>query len=321
MLYPYGWDEITPEGFHLMPLNSPCTVAGFDLPPLNPDHKLHRVLASTLGKRQFSQTIEVAVPPWSASFFGLDQISLFHEATAVEQTQMLQRASQNLLIEAYCLEKAGIGYMAKMALLAETLEERMIYALFSADEATHLAQLSAFVTEAEAEQGANDPFLQLWEPLLETADRAVLLFVIQVVLEGWGLSHYRTLSKGCRQSALAELFYGFLQAEVRHHGAGVKLFDPAIMTAANRAAIVEALVAFLQMVRRGPQRLLEAIALVKGDLSRCQRLRLLSELDTETHSGTRLSLLRSLITPIAPTIAEALTARHLFSPLPPSQCL
>ena len=296
------------------------TIAGFDLPRLAPGHKLHRVLASALGKKSSSEAVAMTTPPWESTFFALDQSCLFQEATTEEQAQILQRASQDLLLEVYCLEKAGMGYMAKMTLLAETTEERMLYALFSADETTHLAQLGEFMTESDVERGADDPFLQLLASLLETADRAVLLFVIQVVLEGWGLSHYRTLSKGCCHPALADLFRSFLHAEAQHHGAGVTLFDRTTLSAKNRTAIVEALATFLQMVQRGPQRLVAAIAAVKGDLSRPQRLRLLTELDTETHSGQRLAILRSLITPVAPDIAETLDKHNLFSPLPPTQC-
>jgi hypothetical protein len=149
----------------------------------------------------------------------------------------------------------------------------------------------------------------------------VLLFVIQGVLEGWGLSHYRNLSKTCRHTVLAELFHSFLEAEARHHGAGVVLFHRATLSPSHRAAIVEALAGFLQMVRVGPQRLVEAIAIVKGDLSRSQRINLLTELDSETHSGLRLNLLRSLVEPLAPDIAETLDEHNLFLPLPPAQCV
>ncbi|MEM9152448.1 MAG: ferritin-like domain-containing protein, partial [Cyanobacteria bacterium P01_F01_bin.3] len=74
-------------------------------------------------------------------------------------------------------------------------------------------------------------------------------------------------------------------------------------------------------VRVGPQRVVEAIAQAKGGLSRAQRNRLLGELDTETQSGMRLDLLRSLITPAAPDIAETLENKDLFTPLPPAQCV
>lgn len=297
-----------------------ATVAGFGLPPLETTHKLHRVLASALGQKSPTTAAETSPSPWDAAFFGLTQVPLFQTATATEQAHILQLAGQALLTESYFIEKAGVGYMAKMTLLAETIEERMLYALFSADEATHLAQLSPFVSQ-ENVVGTTDPFLNLLESLLETGDRAVLQFVLQVVLEGWGLSHYRHLSTHCCHPVLAKLFHSFLDAEARHHGAGVTLFDRATLSSASRSTIVEALAAFLQMVRVGPQRLVDAIAVVKGDLSRSQRIQLLAELDTEAHSGQRLGVLRSLITPVAPDIAETLDKQNLFSPLSPAQCV
>ncbi len=300
------------------PTVSKPTVAGLKLPSLESTHRLNKVLTSALREKTRPAVEAASSPPWDATFFELDSVPIFQTATALEQTEILQRASQALLVESYCIEKAGVGYMAKMTLLAESTEERILYALFSADEATHLAQLMPLVPEAT---DTGNPFLQLLESLLETAERSVLLFVIQVVLEGWGLSHYRSLSKHCHQPELSDLFHSFLQAEAKHHGAGVVLFESAKLSMRDHAAIVEALAAFLQMVRVGPQRVVSAIATVKGDLSRPQTIALLSDLETERHSATRLNLLRSLITPVAPSIAEALDRHHLFSPLPPAQCV
>ena len=291
------------------------TIAGFNLPSLEPKHKLHRILNSALGQKPTEKREHVA-SLWNAEFFGLTKSTFFSEATSLEQAQITQIASQGLLSESYFIEKAGVGYMSKMTLLAETTEERMLYSLFSADETAHLAALSKFI----AIEATADPFLKLLESLLETASRPVLIFVIQVVLEGWGLNHYRLLSKSCQHAGLAHLFHSFLQAESRHHGAGVTLFDETTLFNADCTTIVESLADFLQMIQVGPQRVIEAVSIVKGGLSHGQRVRLLSELETETHSGSRLNLLRSLITPNAPKIADALDAKGLFLPLPPAQC-
>ncbi|MEM6598013.1 MAG: ferritin-like domain-containing protein [Cyanobacteria bacterium P01_C01_bin.69] len=296
-----------------------ASVAGLNLPSLESTHKLNRVLLATLEKKpRLPESIDCA--PWGADCFGLAYSPLFNDASLAEQHQILQLASQSLLGESYAIEKAGVGYMAKMTLLAETTEERMLYSLFGADETTHLAQLTPFVIGMDR-LDETDPFLRLLESLLETVDRSALMFVIQVVLEGWGLSHYRMLSKTCRHPALSALFRSFLQAEARHHGAGMLLFERAELSEKSRALIVETLAAFLQMVQVGPQRVVDAIAQVKGGLSRNQRIRLFTELDTETQSGMRLELLRSLITSAAPDIAETLDHKGLFTPLPPAQCV
>ncbi len=296
------------------------TVAGFALSTLDPQHKLNRVLASALREKSLMAVETQNSPLWNADFFGLNTTALYQSATETEQTQILNIANQGLLAESYFIEKAGVGYMAKMTLLAETTEERMLYALFSADEATHLAQLKPLVPTGD-ELGIDDPFLQLLESLLETADRDVLLFVIQVVLEGWGLSHYRNLSKFCCNPELSELFHSFLQAEAKHHGAGVTLFAADRLSAASRATIVQVLADFLQMVRVGPQRVLGAVDSVLGGLSRGQAIALLTDLKTEAHSATRLNLLRQIMWPVAPDIVEALAQHNLFVPLPAQQCV
>lgn len=297
------------------------SVAGLDLPQLEPTHKLNRILSATLGHKPGSQqSIDFDAPPWGADCFGLAYSPTYNDCEIDAQTQILHLASNALLTESYAIEKAGVGYMAKMTLLAETTEERMLYSLFGADETTHLAQLMPFVSHLDL-ANQSDPFFQLLESLLATEDRSALMFVIQVVLEGWGLSHYRTLGKTCKDYALSSLFRSFVQAEARHHGAGVMLFDATQLSAVSRELIVDTLAAFLQMVQVGPQRLVAAIAQVKGGLTKAQRIRLFTELDTETHSEVRLKLLRSLILSTAPKIAYDLEEQGLFVPMPPAQCV
>nr|WP_290224530.1 ferritin-like domain-containing protein [Trichocoleus desertorum] len=330
-------------------------IAGFDLPLLNEGDKLNRILASTLGERlpaaaQLSRSYQPSSEPprsyWDATHFGLERVAIFQDASEEEQQAIAQIASQGLLIEAYFVEKAGIGYMAKMLLLAETLEERMLYSLFAAEEAAHLAQIRRFFDGpptppilggissdffspqywgdggAEEPIGTDDPFLRFLSDLLETEDKAILLFIIQVVLEGWGLSHYRSLAKGCSHLELGQLFEQFLQAEARHHGSGLMLFNKISLSTQSQSAIVEALTLFLRMVQVGPQRVLSAIAQVKGDLSRSQQIQVLQELETEIQSGARLSYLRSLMQKTtAHAIVQELEERGSFQPFPAEKCI
>jgi hypothetical protein len=301
------------------------TVAGLKLPHTPIDHPLHRVLAAALpddvtlclGADQTSST----EPYWDARFFQLDQVTLFRQASAAEQANILARANQSLLEEAYWVEQAGVGYMAKMVLLAETLEERLLYGLFAADEATHLSQLSQFWLPPASPSPPN-LFLTLLTQIAESNDKAMLLFVIQVILEGWGLSHYRRLAADCQDPSLASLFTHFLQAEARHHRTGSLLFNQAVISAASQSAIVEVLTDFLQMVRVGPQSLVTAIEQGLGGLSRPQRQQILAELQTEAHSQSRLQLLRGLMRgEQAVPIVQALEEKNAFIPLPAHLCV
>ena len=76
------------------------------------------------------------------------------------------------------------------------------------------------------------------------------------------------------------------------------------------------------MVQVGPQSLLTAVEQVKGHLTRSQKIQILEELDTETHSGTRLQILRSLMGgKSAQSILQNLEERGAFEPLPAHQCV
>ncbi len=250
---------------------------------------------------------------WNAAHFGLDRVAIFQDASFDEQQAILALASLNLLQEAYCIEKAGMGYMSRMALLAESVQERMIYTLFAADETSHFVQLCPYLSVEPTVIG--NPFLHMLSEVVEGDDKTVLLFVIQVVLEGWGLSHYRALAKDCTHDLLRQTLQGFLADESRHHATGVTLFNQAQLSSESHAAIVEILAQFFYLVQVGPQGVLEAIAHVKGHLSRTQKLQVLEELDTEHHSGSRLQLLRSLMRGDgAGAIIQALEERDAFRP-------
>jgi hypothetical protein len=295
-------------------------IAGLSLPYAIPNNRLKRVLTAALPS-QGSHKGSLYFHYWDAEFFHLDRVKIFQDATDTEKSAILQFANDSLLEEAYYIENAGVGYMAKMVLLAETVEERMLYGLFTADEATHLSQISYFLPEIVL-TGNRNPFLSLLAEVVEGTDKTVLLFVLQVVLEGWGLSHYRRLAKECRHPVLAEVFSSFLDAEARHHATGSLLFEEINISQSSQILIIELLTRFIMMVQVGPQNVLAAIAQGKGHLSRSQKIQILEELDTETHSGTRLQLLRSLMRGTsAEAIVQALEEQGAFVPLPAHQCV
>lgn len=302
----------------MMKQSSP--VSGFELPELAADNKINRVLAAALQSRDLSDAPVFEESPiyWGEAYFGLDRVSIFQGASEREQQEILCQLNQGLLHESLAIEQAGVGYMAKMVLMADSSQERMLYSLFGADETMHLAQLQPYA-KSDMEKIAADPFLQLLAEIVESADKLVLLFVLQVVLEGWGLTHYRSLAKDCSDQGLRRLFQSFLQAESRHHGTGVMLFSQAQVSSSSHTAIVDCLATFLQMVRVGPQRVVGAIATQLGHLSRPQRIKILQQLDTVTHSHQRLQLLKALMTNTGGTIVDTLEAKGLFTPLSPEE--
>ncbi|MEH2207582.1 MAG: ferritin-like domain-containing protein [Nostoc sp.] len=301
-------------------MDSKYNIVGFNLPHTDSDDRLRRILTAAL-PNQNNYDNYPQLNYWYTEFFNLHKVKLFQQSNINEQSAILELSNRSLLEESYFIEKAGVGYMAKMVLLAETVEERILYGLFTADEATHLHQISHFLPQMEV-INTDDPFLRLLSEVVESADKTVLLFVLQVVLEGWGLSHYRRLAKECHYPVLAELFSSFLQSESRHHATGTTLFNQITVSAFSQTTILDVLAQFLFMVQVGPQSVLTAVEQVKGYLTRSQKIQILEELDTETHSGTRLQILRSLMGGTsAQSILQHLEERGAFEPLPAYQCV
>ncbi|MGB3640553.1 MAG: ferritin-like domain-containing protein [Rivularia sp. (in: cyanobacteria)] len=300
-------------------MNQQYAIAGLDLPDINSEDKLNRILSSALEKTNgYSQNKSTLINYWDGNYFNLDKVKIFQYSTPAEQSSILQLCNLGILEEAYFIEKAGMGYMAKMILLAETTEERMLYGLFAADEVTHFSQISSFLPTPKL---SNNPFLDLLENVVESDDKTVLLFVLQVVLEGWGLTHYRSIASCCQNPQLKSILQGFLQDESRHHATGVTLFENKVLSNSSQD-IVEILAMFLQMVQLGPQSVVKAVEQVKGYLSKEDKINIFAQLDTETHSGSRLKLLRNLIDlPNAKNILENLEMKGSFQPLKPSQCV
>ena len=302
-------------------MNQNYNIAGLDLPKIEPADKLNRILSSALEKTGID-SIEKHIPVsyfWDAKYFNLDKVKIFQDSTPVEKSLILQLCSSGILEEAYFIEKAGVGYMAKMILLAETTEERMLYGLFAADEVTHLSQISNFLSHPEV---SNNPFLSLLEEVVQNDDKTVLLFVLQVVLEGWGLTHYRSISKDCQNPQLSSILKSFLQDESRHHATGVTLFEKQSLSKSSQEIIVEILAMFLQMVQLGPQSIVTAVEKVKGHLSKQDKINIFQQLDTENHSGSRLNLLHSLINlPNTENILKNLQMKGSFQAFKPSQCV
>lgn len=292
-------------------------IAGFQLPLCAPGDRLGRIYGGVFG---------VSLRPgengkkiyWTADYFGLSQVSLFQQLTAPDQENVLAIANRQLLEEIYWVEQAGVGYMAKMVLLAETVEERSLYALFAADEAQHLAQISRFCPQLPVFQG--DSFLELMASFLASDDKALLLTMVQVLLEGWGLSHYRSLAKHCQEMSLQTTLQGFLQAEARHHGAGLTQLQKWRYSDLTLQSIEQGLKQFLPLVQAGPQRLLSALDQVSGPLSQPQKVTVLEQLAGDRHSQQRLNLLLSLLDgTVPPQILQNLHDQGYFQPYTATQ--
>lgn len=292
-------------------------------PHLDRGHALHPILAEALSRRLGRESVENPRPLefWSAEHFGLDRVTLFQRASEDERRRVLAACAEGLLTEAYFIERLGLSFTAKMVLLSETTEERMLYSLFAADEATHFHAIAAYLPDRYADLDPDHQFIRLLADVIREGNKPTLTYLIQVVLEGWGISHYQSMAGDCLSEGLRRTLQRIVRDEALHHGSGVALVKRQSLAEADQTYVVEVLVRLCQMVRAGPQAVVARVEQVKGHLSREQKSRVFRELNASVNTWRKLMLLRRLMqTGPSDSIIASLERYAVFRPLSPEEC-
>lgn len=154
----------------------------------------------------------------------------------------------NLALSAF-IETSGHNYGAKMILLSETLEEKSTYALFASDEAVHLREFQNFMNFDFNLKTHHHPMLTPLAEVIKDGSKTSLVFVIQVLLEGFGMSHYHGLRETCLHAPLKETYDQILKDEARHHGTGIILAKEELPTKEDQAQIFEYTRAFVHAMQ------------------------------------------------------------------------
>lgn len=295
-----------------------------DSPDQIEDHALQAILSSALKARSdFQPSADSSYEPcWPAEHFNLDRVALYSQSSEREQFEILKYCSDNLLAEAYYIEKCGMYFAAKMALMAESAQERMLYSLFSADEAMHFSWITKYTDQDKVADYLQEPFIQLLDEILRKEDRVTLSYIVQIVLEGWGITHYHALARDCRDNGLKRVFENIIKDEARHHRSGVVMFNEQKHSDEQVANITNILTRLFQMVQCGPQMVVSQIERIKGGLSREVKEKIFEELDCEAETAKKLDLLKSLIGSAAnsETILGELAHRDALRPFSASEC-
>ena len=286
-------------------------------------HALYPVLASALKGRSAPQTGAPAdLLFWPASYFKLDQVSVYCDSNEAEKRAILLGCSRSVLTEAYYIEKCGMYFASKMCLLSESAQERMLYSLFAADEAVHFNWISGFASAESVKEFESNPFILLLDEVLRKGDRTTLCYMVQVILEGWGISHYRALAKSCLDVRLAAVFENVIRDEARHHAGGLALFKERRQDVDSLRRLTDLLAQLLLMVQAGPQMVVSQIERVKGPLLQAQKARAFAELDCEGATLNKINTLKSLIKTAAgaDVILSELERNGSFRPYTVSEC-
>jgi hypothetical protein len=160
---------------------------------------------------------------WSAERYQLHQSSAYNNLSAEEKSTYLNHLTQLNMALSLWIEKSGHIYGAKMILLSATQQEKSLYSLFAAEEAIHAREFSNFLTFTPDWKIHQHPMLIPLGNAIREGSRETLLFIIQVLLEGFGMSHYAGLMEDCLHLPLKKAYARILKDEARHHGAGLIL--------------------------------------------------------------------------------------------------
>jgi hypothetical protein len=276
------------------------------------DLGLRRVAERMVRRRAASAVREPSVALWDADTFGLERVPQYRRAASQRQHAVLERCAAQLLAESWFIEVCGITFCARMAARAEQLEERRLYALIGADEATHATWLEPWLERAPDAAG---PFERFIEALVDAGDRGSLAYLLQIVLEGFGIVHYASLSESCRDPRLAEVLTRIARDEALHHAGGLASFRADALGAPERRYLAEACVTFLSMMRSGPQGVVGALDRELGFTGHDEVQQTFVALDAQSHTASRLVKLRTLMNqPGMSWLLEELDRKGLFVP-------
>lgn len=284
------------------------------------DARIERVIGG-FARRRASSAADTPgdLAHWDARFFGLEGTALFAQASAEMQRRVLQVCCEQLLWESWYIEQCGIAFCARMVLLAEEVAAREVYSMIGADEATHAHWISGWLPRNQNRPA--DPFNHFVAGLVENGDAQPLRYVLQIVLEGFGIRHYRSLADGCRHPALAQTLRTMMSDEGLHHAGGVATFDAERLDKDARAFALAATTGLVQMIRVGPQAVASALSAAIGGLDKRGATNLFDALGCETTIAPKLATLRELIAqPGMGWLVDELDRLRMFTPCTAEEC-
>lgn len=291
------------------------------LPHDESNETLSRLLRGSIKRKgRTGELPDSSLIAWGPELFMLQRSKLYRQLSSSQQIDILRACNEFILSESYFIEKAGLGYCAKMLLAAETTEARQIYGLMASDESVHLSWLSPYIPHSirTAPQGQ---FLSLVLQLIEEYDTNTLYYLVQTILEGWGVSYYKVLATSCQLKNLKKNFLAIVRDEALHHRVGTTLFDPSQLNDAGRQDILAGMKSYAEVLRLGAQNIVHCFEKVLGPLNHETLCTLFSDLKTEFSAKVKLSVLKKIMFhPALIPELERLEAEGFFLPCSSNDC-
>lgn len=280
---------------------------------IDPTHKLNDILAKVFKRKTYALEQQTGQPYlWNADFYGLDKVSAFKQANFDLQEELLVAMSQSFLREACSIEHFGFSYASKIMMLSDTVEEKSIFAMFVSDETRHLRDVLRFVDFELGEQYYNDPYMILLADIIREGDKQSLIFLLQAMLEGHGIQHYRMLLDGCQNEEFSLCIRRILKDEAYHHATGLALVDEKQMTPYTKSFLIDCISRTVQLLSY-PHRVIYFLERGLGGFSKEQTYKTLNELNFDQEIAAKIQRVKALIYKSAPQdVIEQLERLNVF---------
>jgi hypothetical protein len=265
-----------------------------DTPHLPEGHPLFQVLDATYAAKGIEARRDTrAKICWGADRFGLQKSEFFTRLDPENQNAVLLRLTELNLSLSYFIEKSGHHYASKMILASETCEEKSLYAIFASEEATHLRLFMNEMWFTPTVKTHYHPMLPALSEAIEWGSRDTLVFVVQVLLEGFGIAHYSALKETCIDASLKASLQLILKDEARHHGAGLILAKAKPPTAETSEQIFELSRKFIRSLETA-HLIAGAFSATGNPLSRGETKALFEHIGFGATLGQRMQRLREM---------------------------
>lgn len=249
---------------------------------------------------------------WNESFYGLSKSKIYTDLPEDKKHEILYQLNQKGLCLSYFIEKYGLNYGAKMVLSSETVEEKSLYTVFGADEVRHRLLLEPFIQMQIPDNIEFHPLLPLLALTLEEANKEATTFVIQVVLEGFGIYHYANLRDACQSEELKNAYTEILKDEVNHHGMGVCLTANKQMTTETKQQITELTSKFVRALIK-TEWTQQSVEAAYGGFSVKQKQDFLKEISWQEQMQLRVERLKALMKKVGfAGLVDDLEAKGVF---------
>jgi len=287
---------------------------------LEKDHPLHKLLNKTLEAKTVSSPQPNLDPIiWKASRYDLQKAKLFTELDNHSQGEVQKYISELNLSLSYFIEKSGHNYGAKMILLSDTIEEKSLYSLFVAEEATHLKEFTNFMNFDIDLKHHWHPMLNCLSQAIQEGEKNTLTFIIQVLLEGFGIAHYASLRDDCSNELLKKTYDQILIDEARHHGAGIILSGKAKLSKLEEDQIFEYTRMFIKALQQADWLFKATSRFTNNDITKEDKSLFYEQIGYTKKLSARLLKLKAMIAKVDQTgLIENLEREDIFTPSVPT---